>query len=323
MGKRTHSSRTQQKDQRKEKDQIVQSVSIFALADRLKSFGASFAAVIGVAYALGFLITNIYLGTKYNIYDFSLIKTRYVYTGFIFLLLLFMAFLGAYALFRIWEQQSESSKWVKWGIVIFAFLGISSIWSLSLKGLLSIIQGNRFDAFFEFPISHWFRLAIPLMAMEIWVFKQKQEGKYLFPFPLTSSIFTGAIILAAVYSLQYYGLLPFSIGGGMPIPVKIVVAEEETDLVGQIVPLESENISELVYLLDKSPNSYFILVSDTNSTVHAIELDKTLVAGIIHPQETNKPFVSPNLLGTPAIAVPTGTQITPTVTNFKTKTPSP
>ena len=205
------------------------------------------------------------------------------------------------------------------------WLTISSMWSLSLKGLLSVIQGYRFNAFFEFPISNWFRLAIPLIAMEIWVFRQKKEGKYFFPFPFTSSMFTGTVILAAVYGLFYYGLVPFSVGGGMPIPVKIIVAEKEINLVEQIVPLESQNVTEQVYLLDKSPNAYFVLVNDATGMVHAVELDKSLVVGILHPQKTNSPFISPHLLEVSPTMVPTSTNTvsTPTITGTLTATPLP
>ena len=70
------------------------------------------------------MITNIYLGGKYGIYDFALIKSRYVYTGVTFSLFCFIAFIGGYMLQQLIDVEFKTFLFSTIKIVIIVFSGL-------------------------------------------------------------------------------------------------------------------------------------------------------------------------------------------------------
>ena len=98
------SQNKEEENQTKEEEDTSQKKSSFYL-DKAKDITSAIAGAATLAYAAGFVITNIYLGRKYGIYDFALIKSRYVYTGVTFSLFCFMTPLkkgGLSRLMRVW-----------------------------------------------------------------------------------------------------------------------------------------------------------------------------------------------------------------------------
>lgn len=262
---------------------------------KFKDLPSIFGLGIGLAYTAGFLITNIYLNTKYGIYDFSLIKARYIYTGVMFLVLCLMAAFGSFLLLNALNFEGKKTFGAKLGTLLYAgftYITSSSMSSLAVKGLLVSVEGGRMEAMYEFPITPWFWFAIPVFAFNIWFLKNGGPRKYGIPMPISSSVITSTIVLAAFYGITYHQFLPLSLGGGMPSPIKIVAKEESKDLLQQIVPFESGNITDTIYLIDQSDKSYFVLIENpqTNKAFPA-EIDKSLVVGLIHPNEVPVPRI--------------------------------
>jgi len=289
--------------------------------EKAKEIASTFAGIAAIAYALGFLITNVYLNMVYGIYDFALIKARYISTGFTFLLLCFMAAVWAFLLLQIANTETKSlgSRFKKWSFVFFVWLLTSSFSSLSLKTLLVIVEGFRWQAMYELPVTFWFWWAIPYFALHIWFLRRGGLKRSGVPIPVSSGVFTGLVVLAAIYGRFYYPLLPFSLGGGMPISIQMVADEERVQMVQQLVPIERENITETVYLIEQSEKFYFALVGSmkSNSLVRPVEIDKSLIIGIIHPVDVPPPLITHDRILQPV------TNINPTVTVTQTVSPSP
>ncbi|NPA72628.1 MAG: hypothetical protein GXO35_07350 [Gammaproteobacteria bacterium] len=277
-----------------QKDGQVSSFDVISQLSILKDLSSTLGIVIGLAYVAGFLITNIYLNTKYGIYDFSLVKARYIYAGVIFLLLCLMALFDSFVILKKINFEGKKTLQSKLGALLsigFMYMTVSSISGLAVKGLLVAAEGGRIEAMREFPITFWFWLAIPLVTLHIWYLKRGGPRSIGIPLPFSSSVITSVIVLASLYSVLFYQFLPISLGGGMPSPVKIVVSEDSKNLVQQIVPFEDQNISSIVYLIDQSDRFYFLLVKDSKTNkAHPVEIDKSLVIGIVHPMDTAIPF---------------------------------
>ena len=309
------------------KAEVLRQDAISLYAGKVKEVTGTFAGVTGISYALGFLITNIHLNAKYGIYDFTLIKARYIYTGFTFLLLCLMAVIGSFLLLQIADLEAKSfrSYVAKIGRLLFTWLMTSSIFSLSLKGLLAIVESGRLEAMREFPITFWFWLAIPSFAFQIWFVRRGGPKSFDIPMPISSSVFTSVVFLAAIYGLFHYQLLPFSLGGGMPIPIQMVADEGKIRLLQQLIPIENENVTEIVYLVEQSDTSYFVLVGSANSDsfVRPVEVSKSLIIGIMHPLDVPLPTITHDRILNPNVHMTPAVSVTPTMALTATLIPTP
>jgi uncharacterized membrane protein len=250
----------------------------------LKEVGNSVLGLAGLAYACGFFITNIHLST-YEIYDFSLINARFIYTGSMFLLLCAAAFYAGFLIEKIIGDSSKrkSSRALN---AIITWGTVSAILSLAFKSILSLVDG--LEGYSRFPITYWFYPAILFFAAQIWIAKQNR-GKDDIAFGpflrLLTSSFLPLILLAVFYALIYYPLLPVSLAGGRPVPIQLLIADNSIPLIEQVAKIEGGNVSEIAYLVEQNSEVYYILIqSDQNPDLFKpVEIDKSLVVGLLHP----------------------------------------
>lgn len=279
--------------------------SVFSFVGKLKELGNVSVIVAGLAYGCGFLITNLHLNT-YGIYDFSIINARYIYTGAMFLMLCFMAYISASRTMNRMEKSSTIPK--KISTAVFSWLVESSLLSLSLKTLLLSVDG--FGAFTRFPITYWFYIAIPTFGLQIRYMNRNNTGENSSIYPTTSLV--TVLIVAAVYALSYYPLLPTSLGGGRPTPIQLIINDKSISLVNQFLPMTQGSKTEIVYMLEQSADAYYILSQNTSSNeFNPIQVNKSLVAGIFHPVAVKSP---------PYLIIPTPNP-TATTTPIATLTP--
>jgi len=266
--------------------------SVLSVAGKLKDLGNISVIVAGLAYGCGFLITNLHLNT-YGIYDFSIINARYIYTGAMFLLLCFMAYISVSR--NIKRLRQSNTLWGMILLALFLWFTESSILSVSLKSLLFVVDG--YEGFTRFPITYWFYIAIPTFGLQIWFMSRNNTGENSNIYPTTSLI--TVIIVAAIYALSYYPLLPTSLGGGRPTPVQLIINNdnESLNLVSQFLTMRQGNMTEIVYMIEQSADAYFVLSKNTQSQeFNPIQVNKSLVVGIFHPMTVK----SPQYLLTPA-----------------------
>jgi hypothetical protein len=110
----------------------------------------------------------------------------------------------------------------------------------------------------------------------------------IFSFFSSSIIFL--VLLASFFALNYYPLLPVSFAGGRPLPVQLIIESGKANYLEQLIGIE-ENVSEIVYLIEKGTKFYYIL---SPSNIHAgkfqpLEISSSLVEGIFHPVEVELP----------------------------------
>lgn len=277
--------------------------NLLNLGDFIKNLGNALLSMVGLTYACGFIIINLHLN-RYGIYDFSILNARYVYTGFFFIVLCLMALSGGRVLERN-LSKSQLSGILKLWILVRELLIQSGLFTLAVSALVIVVEDIKILS--VFPINIWFNVAILTFASQIWIIKRLPSQNPLLSYP-TSSIVT-FLILASIFSTIYYPVLPFSLGGGRPTPIQLIIDGEKASFTKQVFDVKTNNISEVIYLLEQSPDMYYVLVKvdDKSDAYKSVQIDKSLIVGIIHPIEVNLP----KSVIQPTLPKPTETPITP------------
>lgn len=297
--------------------------SVATYMERIGGLSGALVTLTGLAYASGFIIINIYLNTRYGIYNSELLNARYVYAGSAFLLLCFMAFFGALFLLQFMERLRDRAAWIKVVVFIFMLFATGGFCSLSVQSIVMLVEGVGIEGLSLFPIDPWFNLAVLTFAFQIWFFRRRawedRPPTTLFP----SSVITNIIFLAAFYGIHFYSLLPSSLGGGLPVPIQLVIDESKAQAAKQLIPIASNNTSQTVYLIEQSNQSFYVLVEGSigTSNVRPIELSKSLIIGVIYPREMKLPPYSRMNTATPAPSETPMPTVTPSPTQSITLTP--
>jgi hypothetical protein len=290
-----------------------------AYVSRISTVGNVLIALSALSYAFGFIVVNTYLSIKYGIYNFEILNARYVYSGASFLLLCLLAYFGASLVSSRMEKIQDKPFLQK----IFQFI----IWLSVAHGLyvtifysILVVALNRGpSAFFslpsEIPMTLWLGLAIIVFYIQISLYKSKSWETLPHEVPFPSSVFTSIIILALIYGVYFYFFLPPSVGGGLPTPITLIIDKSKVEIAQHILPVTSQNPSATVYLIEQNSNSYYVLVgsrfnSASDSVLLPIQVDKSLIAGIVYPNEirTSK-YLDTNNITFPPTATPTITPI--------------
>lgn len=272
---------------------------------------------VAIIYGAGFLITNIFLLSEYEIYDFALIKARYVYVGAIYSMFLFIAFWTASLIYnnkdKVFPPNIQKYLIVRVLYTILAPVALGITVGTFVKSLLiPLASFNDVGlAFTAIQMRIWMVLAIWAFYYVIWLLRSG-FSKLGNAFPIPYSLFTAVLIISIIYARWVYPFLPFALGGGIPTTVRFVIDDEKATQLSQTIPINSENISDIVYLIDQSEFSYFILVPNTSSEnlVHPVEIKKELILGIIHEKNVIFPFLG-------------NTELMPKITPSATSTATP
>ena len=267
-------------------------------ADKMSGIGNTFISLSGLSYASGFVIINIYLANKYGIYSFEILNARYIYSGASFLMMCLIAYLGALYLANRAEKNKSKSWFEKIPASVIWFTIINGLNAIIVQGAILIADSSGFkstqDALSFFPIFPWFTFAMVIFSLQIYFLKKEHLDKIPIKLPFPSMVFTNFIILAALYGLSVYTFLPPSLGGGLPTPVTLVVDKNKIDVAQQLLPVSQQSLSVTVYLIEQNESSYYVLLSDpknaaSNSVFKAVQLNKSLIAGVIYSRDTAPP----------------------------------
>ena len=267
-------------------------------ADKMSGIGNTFISLSGLSYASGFVIINIYLANKYGIYSFEILNARYIYSGASFLMMCLIAYLGALYLANRAEKNKSKSWFEKIPASVIWFTIINGLNAIIVQGAILIADSSGFkstqDALSFFPIFPWFTFAMVIFSLQIYFLKKEHLDKISIKLPFPSMVFTNFIILAALYGLSVYTFLPPSLGGGLPTPVTLVIDKNKIDIAQQLLPVSQQSLSVTVYLIEQNESSYYVLLSDpknsaSNSVFKAVQLNKSLIAGVIYSRDTAPP----------------------------------
>ena len=267
-------------------------------ADKMGGIGNTFISLSGLSYASGFIIINICLANKYGIYNFEILNARYIYSGASFLMICLIAYLGALYLANRAEKNKNKSWFEKIPDSVIWFTIINGLNAVIVQGVILIADSSGFkstqDALSFFPIFPWFTFAMVIFSAQIYFLKKEHLDKMPIKLPFPSIVFTNFIILAALYGLSVYTFLPSSLGGGLPTPITLVIDKGKIDIAQQLLPVSQQSLSVTVYLIEQNESSYYILLSDpksitSNSVLRAVQLNKSLVAGVIYSHDTTPP----------------------------------
>lgn len=286
------------------------------LVENWKDLLGMLSGFIAIIYGIGFLITNIFLLSEYSIYDFALIRARYIYVGAVFSVFLFVSFWLAHFIYN--NQQKILSERLRknpligliYVLLSSTFLGMSA--GALVKSLL--IPLSSFDraglAFTAIQMRIWMILAILVCYYVIWLLRSDfLKSRNAFPIPY--SLFTGILITSIFYARWVYPFMPFALGGGTPIVIKLVIQKDKANDFSQVIPLESENVTDALYLIDQSESSYFVLIPSNSQRdmMHPVEIKKDLVLSIIHQKEVTFPFLGIAKLAPTVTPVPSSTPL--------------
>ncbi len=256
----------------------------------VKDFLAAIPMVFGLIYALGFFITNLFLLTKFNIYNFEIFKARYIYVGAIFSILLYVMYI--FSIFAIEAPGKTKNKIGKTiTFIVITFIG-GTLPAFALQSMLMFMSVNFKIAATVFTMSQrWGLMTITLLMGAIFLLYKGEGSKAKLPYPIPYGIFTGLIFASILYGLLVYPILPISLGGGFPIPIQLIIKPDNTALVSQFIP-EANFVTDKIYLIDQSQTSYFVLVNNEQDQeyLRPIELDKSLFAGTVHIVDKDSPI---------------------------------
>ena len=286
------------KSQQDETGKNVGDSPLAGYADKMSDIGNTFISLSGLSYASGFVIINIYLANKYGIYSFEILNARYIYSGASFLMMCLIAYLGALYLANRVEKNKVKSWFEKIPAFVIWFTIINGLNAIIVQGAILIADSSGFkstqDALSFFPIFPWFTFAMVIFSLQIYFLKKEHLNKIPIKLPFPSMVFTNFIILAALYGLSVYTFLPPSLGGGLPTPITLVIDKNKIDIAQQLLPVSQQSLSVTVYLIEQNESSYYVLLSDpknsaSNSVFKAVQLNKSLIAGVIYSRDTAPP----------------------------------
>ncbi|MEA3351300.1 MAG: hypothetical protein U9Q82_11805 [Chloroflexota bacterium] len=234
-------------------------------------------------------------------------------TGFFFLILTYIIFVISLVILKITESRSK--KIAKIIIGVFSTIFFASFVGTFIKGVTSwVVESYSEMGIISTFIRIWSLLTIVAMIVIILFIRKggwKERGINI---PIPYSIFTSALLIAGAYSHLVYPVLPIALGGGNPVPVQLIVENEEVQLIRKAMPFADDVVTEEVFLIDQDSSTYFLLVPLSDG-VHGkpIEIRKDYVAGIIHLTEANIPLLRIILPGNTSKSTITPTmQLTPT-----------
>ena len=284
-----------------QQDEICKNFADSPLADyanKVSGIGNTFISLSGLSYASGFIIINIYLANKYGIYSFEILNARYIYSGASFLMMCLVAYLGALYLANRAEKNKSKSWFAKNSDFVIWFGIINGLNAVIIQGLILIADSSGFksikDALSFFPIFPWFTFAMVFFSLQIYFLKKEYLDKMPIKLPFPSIVLTNFIILAALYGMSVYSFLPSSLGGGLPTPITLVIDKSKIEIAQQLLPVSQQSLSVTVYLIEQNEGSFYILVSDqksvtSDSVLRAVQINKSLIAGVIYPHSTAPP----------------------------------
>jgi hypothetical protein len=260
--------------------------------EAIQSFAAIGAIALGIIYLVGGLIVNLNLARR-GLVEYQILKIKYLVVGLIFFLqslgIFMLASLPAFALL-FWANDILFTQIVNI-VSMLAALGLLLIWSRFPSDSPSFFCDWRFWVF-----SSAIGAVFPMMVF----MSQLLVPRLYLPWAivLVQAVMTAALTLMAQlyhYSAFYYGrahgresgigaLDP--IGVGAPTRAQFACERDDLRLLESLgVPLENDNITKDIYLIDETDSHYIISFShetESGKSEQTLKVGKNMVKVILY-----------------------------------------
>jgi len=261
-----------------------------------KSIGIS-ALLTGFLYVCGMLISFFHL-RRLGIFEISSFQIHYILVGFIFVLILMAPILIFIVLSAIAGKKTNT---------------VSKILELSIVGLLAVFTFFYVLLFFFYGNFEWswiltrfgeiVKIGYIYWLLYAWLFYAtgksliddlaKIKRKEILP---SRELWVPAVFLFVLFILffTFYANIVFpnihySLGGGKPIPVDILISEEGLPIVESLglTPESDKNIRD-IFIIHKTPTMIYILPQHQKE-VKNIAFPAKIVQGIRYLSEKQTP----------------------------------
>lgn len=242
------------------------------------------AATIGIVYIFGIIGLNYYLWS-FGVSEFSLLKTRFLFSGTLLILPILITFASIQiASYQLEFPYSTAIKvanfcfWMVLPIIFVIVLGLGNdqlgILERACNGVtlwfVSILVGT-----FGFGVlaSSMLNLPIPKTSIPASIARLLWTVVYGIAFCLTFAWYLSK------FSSEIYPFVPQQFGGAQPVEISFLLGKDAIDLT-QSIGLQTEPGKKLtvkVSLLFELSDSYLIKIQNGQ----IIELDKDIVKGVV------------------------------------------
>jgi hypothetical protein len=124
----------------------------------------------------------------------------------------------------------------------------------------------------------WLLLGLTLMLTLVIGVEQKVKSKFgILQLAMPVVILAG---LAMYFGMHMYDKVPIALGGGKPVPVRLLVAPESVATVQQVLKLNSQ-LSDEVLLVMENQDEILVLTKRPDGSQQPLRLSRRLFSGVI------------------------------------------
>lgn len=250
----------------------ISGATLLETAQKILGMIAGFA---GLSYVVGFIIISVHMA-KYGVYGVSLINTRYVTAGmlYLFFFLIPIVFVLRYMAFRNPVA------------LIFASM-ILPVMQIGLIVAVGYIRPDDMGEFFRSTIAWlFFAAVVPIMESMATYTKGATPAfpisRYIAPMGFIA-IFLGMFLFAR----DVYPQISSAIGGGQLVRVVLVAKEDRAATLARLVPMEDDFMTKPLRLIDRD-SSMYVVQADGNSGTQSqssVIIRQELIDGVIFADE--------------------------------------
>ncbi|WP_141509150.1 hypothetical protein [Candidatus Chloroploca asiatica] len=253
--------------------------SLGIVIDTLQKLAGLTTAIAGLAYVIGFIILTIHLA-KFGVYGASLLNSRYISVGVLYILLLSFPLLYAA---RYFHYRSVIAVTISVFILpVFSFAALAVLGFINTTSLDQLVSSFALWIFTAalFPTIELMKEVYGTRLNPITMEPARPPWlKYLSPLPIL-----GTIVGIFVYANAIYPNISPRIGGGEPVKIFLVAKRDKLEAISQLVRLDKELVTAPLYLIEQNQSSYVVLAQDIQSDeIRAVSIQSDLVDGIIYP----------------------------------------
>jgi len=259
------------------------------LTESIRNIAGVIGVLGGISFITGYLIVNFYL-TQYGVATLNLVQSRYFAAGGLYLIV--SALVCGAPLVSVYtaEQLLKAERKTRMRKLIHALIGASFLLAILVcwaSGIV-LVSADLYTPFANSITERQNTIWFALPASEIAIlfpffvylltkraFKNKTpllEGSRALWLPSTFAVLFAIcfIVSTVVFSRFVYANTSPSVGGGAPIKVQLVVAENLSSI--QSFPLKiNGGITEKVILIDHSGSEIVVLLPENNITAQGSE----------------------------------------------------
>jgi len=258
----------------------------------IESAGKVIVGITGISFLSGIIITNLYL-LKWGIVDFTIVKTKYMLTGAVFLIahgflyVLFLVVLQPFVAFLTSHRRITLRRLAN-GLILTVVVVISALvvtWILAV-GLLN----KNFSPFSQLIVIEWFSLwpflaLYPTLIVSHLIFS---TGFHLLvPKPVLVFVLSVAwLVNLMLFSEEIYPKVNPQFGGGRPLKAAFLLQNEILAVLpAGLRHTDNANVAEWTLIHERSEEYIVAAFNDVSRHLNIITLPKSQTAGFILDEE--------------------------------------